>query len=69
MVCYYLLSDSIPFSLTPLIGKLESLKNVKKDVQEMKKGGECGIGFKGWTDFQIGDQIQAYEEKQEKRYL
>lgn len=35
----------------------------------MKKGGECGMGFSGWTDFQIGDQIQAYEEKQEKRYL
>ncbi|KAB8292907.1 hypothetical protein EYC80_007272 [Monilinia laxa] len=50
-------------------GKLESLKNVKKDVQEMKKGGECGMGFVGWTDFQIGDQIQAYEELQEKRYL
>ncbi|KAF7860510.1 uncharacterized protein EAF02_010744 [Botrytis sinoallii] len=50
-------------------GKLESLKNVKKDVSEMKKGGECGMGFSGWTDFQIGDQIQAYEEKQEKRYL
>ncbi|KAM3152366.1 Translation initiation factor IF-2 [Botrytis cinerea] len=50
-------------------GKLESLKNVKKDVSEMKKGGECGMGFSGWTDFQIGDQIQAYEEIQEKRYL
>lgn len=35
----------------------------------MKKGGECGMGFMDWTDFQVGDQIQAYEEKQEKRYL
>ncbi|KAF7876319.1 hypothetical protein EAF04_001414 [Stromatinia cepivora] len=50
-------------------GKLDSLKNVKKDVPEMRKGGECGMGFIGWTDFQVGDQIQAYEEIQEKRYL
>jgi translation initiation factor IF-2 len=36
---------------------------------EMKKGGECGISFEGWHDFQVGDQIQAYEEIEEKRYL
>ncbi|KAM3081260.1 translation initiation factor IF-2 [Clarireedia jacksonii] len=50
-------------------GTLESLKNVKKDVMEMKKGTECGIGFVDWSDFQVGDQIQAYEELTEKRYL
>lgn len=50
-------------------GSLESLKNVKKDVSEMKKGGECGIGFEGWFDFQVGDQIQTYEEIHEKRSL
>ncbi|QSZ31451.1 hypothetical protein DSL72_001016 [Monilinia vaccinii-corymbosi] len=50
-------------------GKLETLKNAKKDVQEMRKGGECGMSFVGWTDFQVGDRIQAYEEIQEKRYL
>ncbi|APA14419.1 hypothetical protein sscle_12g091890 [Sclerotinia sclerotiorum 1980 UF-70] len=50
-------------------GKLDSLKNVKKDVPEMRKGGECGMGFIGWSDFKVGDQIQAYEEIREKRYL
>lgn len=55
--------------LTPLAGSLASLKNVKKDVQEMKKGSECGIGFESWTDFEIGDLVQSYDEKQEKRYL
>jgi translation initiation factor IF-2 len=58
---------------TPLLtiwsGTLSSLKSVKKDVSEMKKGGECGIGFEGWTDFQVGDLVQSYEEKEEKRYL
>ncbi|RDL32582.1 Uncharacterized protein BP5553_09038 [Venustampulla echinocandica] len=50
-------------------GNLASLKNVKKDVTEMKKGSECGMGFDGWFDFQVGDQIQAYEQNEEKRYL
>jgi translation initiation factor IF-2 len=35
----------------------------------MKKGTECGMGFDGWWDFKVGDQVQAYEEVVEKRYL
>lgn len=50
-------------------GTLESLKNVKKDVMEVKKGGECGMGFESFDEFEIGDQIQAYETKEEKRFL
>ncbi len=50
-------------------GNLVSLKNVKKDVTEMRKGSECGMGFENWHDFQVGDQIQSYETKEEKRYL
>ncbi|KAL1303291.1 hypothetical protein AAFC00_006697 [Neodothiora populina] len=50
-------------------GILSSLKNVKKDVTEMRKGTECGMGFDGWEDFQVGDQVQTYEEKVEKRTL
>jgi translation initiation factor IF-2 len=50
-------------------GVLDSLKNVKKDVTEMRKGSECGVGFQGWEDFQEGDQIQSYDEKHEKRTL
>lgn len=51
------------------IGRLDSLKNVKKEVSEMKKGTECGMGFLDWQDFQVGDQIQTYEQIEEKRYL
>ncbi|EAW08078.1 translation initiation factor 2 [Aspergillus clavatus NRRL 1] len=50
-------------------GSITSLKNVKKDVTEMRKDTECGIGFEGWTDFAVGDHIQCYEEIYEKRYL
>jgi len=50
-------------------GMLDSLKNMKKDVTEMRKGSECGMGFQGWEDFQEGDQIQSFDEKYEKRPL
>jgi len=35
----------------------------------MRKGTECGIGFKDWVDAQEGDQVQCFEEKEEKRTL
>ncbi|KAI4212777.1 MAG: hypothetical protein LQ351_004479 [Letrouitia transgressa] len=50
-------------------GSLSSLKNHKKDVQEMGKGTECGMGFEKWSEFQVGDLVQAYEEKSERRRL
>ncbi|KAI4164974.1 MAG: hypothetical protein LQ342_001250 [Letrouitia transgressa] len=50
-------------------GSLSSLKNHKKDVQEMGKGTECGMGFERWTGFEVGDLVQAYEEKSERRRL
>ncbi|KAI8961884.1 initiation factor 2 [Daldinia sp. FL1419] len=50
-------------------GKLETLKHLKKDVSEVHKGTECGIGFAEFQDFQVGDQIQAYEEVVTKRSL
>lgn len=35
----------------------------------MRKDTECGIAFAEWEEFQVGDKVQAYEEKVEKRYL
>ncbi|OQE74608.1 hypothetical protein PENNAL_c0078G01431 [Penicillium nalgiovense] len=50
-------------------GAMVSLKNVKKDVIEMRKDTECGIAFENWTSFAPGDHVQCYEEISEKRYL
>jgi translation initiation factor IF-2 len=50
-------------------GKVESLKNQKKDVETMRKDTECGVGFEGWEGFVVGDRIQCYEERFEKRTL
>jgi translation initiation factor IF-2 len=52
-----------------LSGALSSLKNVKKDVTEMRKDTECGMGFEKWAKFEVGDHVQSYEEIYEKRYL
>lgn len=50
-------------------GTISSLKSQKKDVQEMRKGTECGISFDDWTDFKAGDLLSCYEEKKEARRL
>lgn len=42
-------------------GHIGSLKRVKEDVKEVKKGFECGIVLEGTNDVQEGDLIQAYE--------
>lgn len=45
------------------------MKDVKKDVSEMRKDSECGMGFTDWTGFQPGDHVQCYEEFYENRHL
>lgn len=51
-------------------GNIDVLKHGKRDVNEIKKGSECGIMFDSdWDGFQQGDQIQAIEEVREKRRL
>lgn len=74
MVCHYpssLLHQSKHNTNTTdlLLGTLSSLKNVKKDVTEMRKGTECGMSFENWEEFKVGDQVQTYEEILEKRAL
>lgn len=50
-------------------GKLETLKHLKKDVMEVKKGTECGFGFEEFQDFKVGDQVQAYEKVETPRFF
>ncbi|MGQ8365743.1 translation initiation factor IF-2 [Glaciecola sp. 1036] len=50
-------------------GELESLRRFKDDVQEVKKGFECGIGVKNYNDVKVGDQIEVYEIVEVKREI
>lgn len=41
-------------------GQMSSLKHEKEDVREIRQGFECGVGIKGFQDFQEGDVIECY---------
>jgi translation initiation factor IF-2 len=43
------------------VGKLNSLKFFKKDVNVVKKGSECGINIKHFNKLKIGDIIESYK--------
>ena len=48
---------------------ISSLKRFKDDVNEVKKGYECGIGIDGFNDIKVGDFIESFKEVQEKATL
>ena len=50
-------------------GEMGQLKRFKDDVQEVKKGFECGLSIKNFNDIKIGDVVESYEEREVKRTL
>ena len=50
-------------------GKLSSLKRFKDDVNEVKKGFECGMSIENFNDLKVGDIIEGYEQVEVKRVL
>jgi translation initiation factor IF-2 len=44
-------------------GEVSSLKHLKDDEREIREGFECGIGIKGFTDFEEGDILESYTEE------
>lgn len=45
-------------------GKLASLKRFKDDAKEVLAGFECGIVIDGFNDFEVGDVVASYEQRQ-----
>ena len=41
-------------------GEFASLKHHQEDVREVREGFECGLGIKGYNDFEEGDIIECY---------
>jgi translation initiation factor IF-2 len=41
-------------------GTISSLKHLTEDVREVRNGFECGIGIKGFDDFEPGDRLECY---------
>ncbi|WP_024954829.1 translation initiation factor IF-2 [Sulfurospirillum arcachonense] len=48
---------------------VSSLKRFKDDVNEVKKGYECGIGIDGFNDIKVGDFIESFKEVEEQAKL
>ena len=44
-----------------VLGSLDTLKQLKKDVTEVRKGTECGLSFEDFEDICEGDVIQIFE--------
>jgi translation initiation factor IF-2 len=44
-------------------GEISSLKHEKDDVREVRTGFECGIGLKGFSDFEVGDTILCFTKE------
>ncbi|MGX7593006.1 translation initiation factor IF-2 [Candidatus Karelsulcia muelleri] len=42
------------------VGKLNSLKTFKQDVNLVSKGSECGINIKNFNNIKIGDILESY---------
>jgi translation initiation factor IF-2 len=50
-------------------GEMGALKRFKDDVSEVKSGYDCGISIKNFNDINVGDVIEAYEQREVKRTL
>ena len=44
-------------------GYISSLKRFQEDVPQVRTGFECGIGVDGFSGFQEGDEILAYQRE------
>jgi translation initiation factor IF-2 len=44
-------------------GSVSSLKHEKEDVREIREGFECGIGLRGFDEFEEGDIIECFTEE------
>jgi translation initiation factor IF-2 len=44
-------------------GPIASLKHEKDDIREIREGFECGVGLKGFNEFEVGDHLICYTEE------
>jgi translation initiation factor IF-2 len=44
-------------------GPITSLKHEKDDVREIREGFECGVGIRGFEDFEVGDLLVCFTEE------
>lgn len=45
-----------------LSGTIDALKQLKKDMTEVRKGSECGVNLQDFDNLQEGDVIQMFQK-------
>jgi len=50
-------------------GKISTLKHLKKEVDEIRKGMDCGISLDGFDDIKEGDEIVTFKTFEVPREL
>jgi len=45
------------------------MRQLKKDITEARKGLECGLSLKDFTDLREGDLIQMFEKIEKPRVI
>jgi translation initiation factor IF-2 len=50
-------------------GRVSTLRRFKDEVKEVEKGQECGMDFKGFKEFQKGDEMEFYAKETRTRRL
>lgn len=58
-----------PLELLLTAGRLDTLKRFKEDVDEVRKGSECGLSFADFEDLRVGDLVQSFKEHEVRRKL
>jgi translation initiation factor IF-2 len=43
--------------------RINSLRHFREDATEMTAGFECGVGIEDFSDFKVGDVIEAFSKE------
>ncbi len=51
------------------LGKITELQSGKQEVKDVQKGQEAGLSFEGQADIEIGDILDIYREREQKKVI
>lgn len=49
--------------------KVSSLRKVKEDVEDVRRGEECGLGLSDYKDYEKGDIIECYSVEMKREFI
>lgn len=68
--CHYrVLRNGEPVSSEGESLQVSSLRKVKEDVDDVRRGEECGLGLLDYTDYEKGDIIECYSIEMKREFV